>query len=68
MKTHGGDELVDICAIIRHRRDRAVLIVHSQEKAPVWLPLAHVELSANADGRTYTVTLPQWLAEAKGIV
>lgn len=64
----GKSDLVDICAIVRHRTDRGVLIIHAEEKAPVWLPLAHVELAANEDGRTHTVTVPQWLAEEKGIV
>ena len=68
MKTRGGDELVDLCAIVRHKTERAVLIVHALEKAPVWIPLAHAELIPNEDGRTHTVTIPQWLAEEKGIV
>lgn len=67
MKTHGGNELVDVCAIVRHRTERAVLIDHGG-KTPAWVPLAHAEVSANADGRTHTVTIPQWLAEEKGIV
>lgn len=68
MKTRGGDELVDICAIVRRRRAKAVLVVHAEEKAPVWLPLSQVEVADNPDGRTATITLPQWLAEEKGIV
>lgn len=61
------DEIVDICAVIHHRTDRAVLIDHGG-KDKVWLPLAHAEVEANEDGRTHTVSIPQWLAEDKGIV
>ena len=60
-------ELADICVIIRHQTDHAVLVDHGAD-SPIWLPLSQIELTPNADGKTHTVTLPQWLAEEKEMV
>ncbi len=60
-------ELIDIAVILRHHTDRAVLVDHGG-KEPVWLPLALIDIAPNADGRTHTVTLPEWLAEEREIV
>lgn len=49
------------------RSDRAVLVDHGG-KEPAWLPLAQIEIAPNPDGKTHTVTLPQWLGEEKEMV
>jgi hypothetical protein len=64
---HKKHDLVDACVVVRHETPAAVLVDHGG-KAPVWLPKSKIELEPNADGRTHTVSLPQWLAEEKGIV
>jgi hypothetical protein len=60
-------DLIDVTVILRHQTDRAVLVDHG-DRAPVWLPLAEIEIAPNTDGKTHTVTLPQWLAEEKRMV
>lgn len=60
-------DLVDLSVIVRHTTDRAVLIDHGG-KEPCWLPLSQVEIAPNADGKTHTLTVPQWLAEEKEMV
>ena len=62
---HGNDR--DITVTIRRSTDRAVLVDHG-DKELVWLPLSQIDLAPNSDGRTYTATLPQWLAEETGMV
>lgn len=59
--------LVDVTVIVKHETPLAVLCDHGG-KAPVWLPKSKIEIEANSDGRTHTVTLEQWLAEDKGLV
>jgi hypothetical protein len=60
-------DIVDIVVILKHTTERAVLVDHGG-KEPVWLPLSQVELAPNSDGKTHTVSLPQWLAEDKEMV
>jgi hypothetical protein len=60
-------DIIDITVTIRGSSDRAVLVDYG-EKETVWLPLSQIELAPNADGRTHTVTLPQWLAEEREMV
>jgi hypothetical protein len=58
--------LTDVTGIVRHRTERAILLDHGGRE-PAWLPLAQVEVEPNPDGRTVTVTLPEWLATEKGM-
>jgi hypothetical protein len=60
-------ELTDVIVVLKYRTVKAVLVDHG-DTVDVWLPLSQIEIEPNADGRTHTVTLPQWLAEDKGIV
>lgn len=60
-------DLIDVTVVLRHHTDRAVLVDHGG-KEPVWLPLSQIELAPNADGRTHTATLPEWLAEESGMI
>jgi hypothetical protein len=52
------------------REDREALLVRrpEAETAPVWLPLSQIEMAPERVGRRVMVTLPCWLAEAKGLV
>jgi hypothetical protein len=59
--------LVEITVIIRHETLKALLVDHGG-KEPCWVPKSQVEIEANKDGKTYTLTLPQTLAEDKRMV
>lgn len=60
-------DLVDIPVIVRHETDKAVLVDHGEEE-PIWLPLSQIEIEPNPDGKTHTVTLPEWLATEKEMI
>lgn len=55
------DELFDFAAVLKHETDSAFLV--SDGFQDVWLPKSQTE--DNGDG---TFTVPQWLAEEKGLV
>ena len=38
------------------------------ETAPVWLPITQIEIAPERVGRRVMVTLPKWLAAAKGLI
>lgn len=59
--------IIDVAVILRHQTALAVLVDHGG-KEPCWLPLSQIEVARNTDGKTHTVSLPQWLAEEKGMV
>jgi hypothetical protein len=60
-------DIIDITVKIRGRTERAVLVDYGEEET-VWLPLSQIDLAANPDGRTYTASVPQWLAEEREMV
>lgn len=60
-------DIIDITVIVRHETPKAVLVDHGG-KEPCWLPRSQIEIAPNTDGRTFTVSLPQSLAEEKGMV
>ena len=60
-------DIIDVTVIIKHETAKAVLVDHGG-KEPCWLPRSAIEIEANTDGRTHTVSLPQNLAEEKGMV
>lgn len=59
-------DLIDLTVVVKHTTDRAVLVDDGTRRA--WLPLSQVEVAPNDDGRTHTVTCPEWLATDKGLV
>lgn len=59
-------DLVDITVMLKHETAKAWLVDDGSEKA-VWIPKSNAELEPNRDGRTFTLTLPSWLAIEKGL-
>jgi hypothetical protein len=61
---------VDIEVIIIRDEDSEAAILVSEtdnEDDTVWLPRSQIEYTTDRHGRT-TVTLPEWLAEVKGLI
>lgn len=55
--------LVDLEMVIHVKTERAVLASDTGDKEDaVWLPLSQIEI----DGET--ITMPEWLAEEKGLI
>jgi hypothetical protein len=59
---------IDVTVIILADATPPAVLVDHGGKAPCWLPRSQIEFAPNSDGRTHTLTLPQWLAEEKGMV
>lgn len=60
-------DLVDISVVLVHQTERAVLVDHGGD-SNVWLPRSLIEIEKDADGKTWTVTLPERLAQEKGLI
>lgn len=65
----GKSDLIGMSVHVRHRTERAALVdpVNSTREA-AWVPLSQVELTANEDGETYWLDIPEWLAVDKGLL
>ena len=61
-------EIIDIQVILKHETPQAVLVEYDEDKPAVWLPKSQIEIERDEGEKTHTVTLPQWLAEEKGMV
>lgn len=60
-------DLVDISVVLVHQTEKAVLVDHGGE-ASVWLPRSAIEIERDGNGKTWTVTLPERLAQEKGLI
>jgi hypothetical protein len=60
-------DLVDLDGVLVHETPKAYLVRFDDDKEPVWLPKSAIELAMRARGRACIVTLPQRLAEEKGL-
>lgn len=60
-------DLIDVSVTLVHETDRAVLIDHGGD-GNVWLPKSACEIEKDANGKTWTLTLPERLAIEKGLI
>lgn len=60
-------DIIDVTVIIKHETVKAILVDHGGQE-PCWLPRSAIEIEVNSDRKTHTVSLPQSLAEEKGMV
>jgi hypothetical protein len=61
-------DIIDIDVEVVHRTDKAVLVHTGDKESAVWLPLSQIEIGPSGFGGIETVSLPQRLAEEKGLV
>lgn len=60
-------DLVDVEVFKHAETGKAILVSDTGDKKDaVWLPKSQVEIED--DGKTVTVTLPEWLAQDKGLI
>lgn len=59
--------VIDIDVEVTARTDRAVLVHTGNKEEAVWLPLSQIEISPTGVGGIETVTVPEWLADEKGL-
>ena len=62
------NRLTDIDVQLLHQTDKAWLVTDSEPGSAVWIPKSQAELSETAIAGIYTVTLPEWLAQEKGLI
>ena len=60
--------VIDITVQKLHETDKAVLVTDSIPEKGVWLSKSLIEIEATATGGLYEVTLPEWLAQEKGLI
>lgn len=60
-------KLIDLSVIIVHQTDRAVLVKDAEDAGAIWLPLSLVEVDGEP-GELGEVTMPEWLAQEKGLI
>lgn len=60
--------IIDLDGAIEARTERAVLFHTGNKEEAAWLPLSQVEVSETGVGGIFTVTLPEWLAQEKGLI
>lgn len=63
----GRSTLIDISVVLVHETEKAVLVDHGGD-GNVWLPKSAIEIEADSNGKTHTVTLPEALAQEKGLI
>ena len=62
-------DLTDISCFFHHETDRAILVSDDGDEAKaVWVPKSQVEVCQTDDPRIVTVTLPEWLAQQRGLM
>lgn len=61
-------DLVDIVGVLVHETPKAYLFRFDDDKEPVWLPKSLVEIETDCARKCVIMTMPQRLAEEKGMV
>lgn len=59
--------IIDVHVLIQHETEKAVLVRGDEEADPVWLPKSQIELESLGAGLGI-VTLPEWLAQERGLI
>jgi hypothetical protein len=60
--------IIDIDVEIAHRTEKAVLVHTGNKAESVWLPLSQIEMEETGFLGIVTVSLPETLANEKGLI
>lgn len=60
--------IIDIDVEVTARSGKAVLVHTGDKEKAVWLPLSQIEIEPGVFDGIETVTLPEWLAQEKGLI
>jgi hypothetical protein len=60
--------IVDIDVEVAHRTDKAVLVHTGNKEEAVWLPLSQIEIEPSGFAGIETISLPEPLAQEKGLI
>jgi hypothetical protein len=68
MRVNGKSDLIDVDVQLHHRTDKAILVSDDGDRDnAIWLPLSQIEVEEHQSG-IITVTMPEWLAQDKGLI
>lgn len=61
-------DVIDLTVQLLSETDKAVLVTEDIPENGVWLPRSQIEIAAADVGGLHIVTLPEWLANEKGMI
>lgn len=62
-------DLIDLAMHLHFETTRAILVSDDgDEKTAQWLPKSQVEFTEGPIGTEITVTMPEWLAQKRGLI
>lgn len=68
MSRSSRSDVIDLDVKVHHATELAVLVSETGDKDDaVWLPLSQIEIDTTENGAETTVTIPEWLADEKGL-
>lgn len=59
-------DLVDVTVMLKAETAKAYLVYDSDPSDAVWVPKSQCEIEES--NKTWTLTLPEWLAKDKGLI
>jgi len=63
------NELIDVEDLTFVRSTVAAILVQDPDESEIWLPQSQIDWPEDADrGDIITVSMPEWLAEDKGLI
>lgn len=64
-----NNEFIDVDDLTFVRSTVAAILVQGPDGSEIWLPQIQIDWPEDADsGDIITVSMPEWLAEAKGLI
>ena len=61
-------DVIDLDVQVLHQTEKAALVTLDVPENGLWLPLSQIELSETGIAGIMTVTLPEWLAQERGLI
>lgn len=66
-----GDEeegFVNVQVVLRAESAKAFKIAAHEDAEPVWVPKSQADIAKRGDGSIVTMTMPEWLAQERGLI
>lgn len=65
----GRNDMIDVEDLTFVRETSAAILVQDPDESEIWLPQSQIDWPEDADrSDPITVTMPEWLAEEKGLI
>lgn len=64
-----SEQIAEVEVRVITKTERAVLVTDCDDEAETtWLPLAQIELTATSKPNIYVASMPEWLAQDRGLI